>query len=279
MLSEADFSTDTEFLKLLARQEDVDLTVAALELARDAHPQLRFQPTLDWIAARGAELRPICNAAIDDTSVLTALADCLARRYGLTGSREAYSFADSSYLPRVIELQRGIPISLSVLYMAVANSAGVELHGIAAPGHFLTRYDGLEESWFLDPFSQGKSLSWDETLFRVQNSSGLTEGQVRKALEPASTRTITIRMLNNLKALYVQQGNWQQGWRVQRRLAALLPADYQERRDLGLISVKAGQIALAVNLLEQCASDGPAEDQELLTQQLGEAKRMLSRWN
>src|SRR5262245_8347144 len=115
-----DFAADTEFCKLLGRQEDnVELTRAALELARDAYPRLEFEPVLRWIADRAGELSgPVARAASDE-ALLGELAACLAGRHGIAGSREIFEHADGSFLNRVIEQKTGIPISLSVLYMAV----------------------------------------------------------------------------------------------------------------------------------------------------------------
>ena len=50
MSLDATFPCDSEFVKLLGRRSDVDLTLIALELTRDAYPHLEFRPTLDWIA-------------------------------------------------------------------------------------------------------------------------------------------------------------------------------------------------------------------------------------
>ena len=73
-----DFPADTEFLKLLGRQEDqVDLTIAALELARDAYPGLPFEPTLEWIEGRAAELRGPMTRAGSDEAILGELSECL----------------------------------------------------------------------------------------------------------------------------------------------------------------------------------------------------------
>src|SRR5690348_17153805 len=127
-----DFAADAEFRKLLGRRDDtVDLTAAALELARDGCPGLEFEPVFRWIEARAGELRgPVARAGSDE-ALLGELAACLAGRHGIVGSREIFEHADGSFLNRVIERKTGIPISLSVLYMAVAERTGVPLKGVA----------------------------------------------------------------------------------------------------------------------------------------------------
>ena len=279
MTTDFDYSKDTEFSKLMERRDDVELSVAALELARDAYPELDFHPTLSWISRRAAEIAPRILQAPSEEHALELLADCLSIQHGLIGTREAYSHADSSYLNRVIETGRGIPISLSVLYMAVANQAGLGLHGIAAPGHFMTRYEAVDGPLFVDAFSGGEVLNLDQMLLRMTLSTGFSEDRALGLLEPAAPRTIIIRMLNNLKAVYSQQENWNAAWYVQQRLSALQPSSYEERRDLGLLSVKANRPGPAVDLLETCLKSAAKGEVSALESHIAEARRKLSEWN
>lgn len=279
MLTDFDFARDAEFTKLMARRDDVQLTTVALELARDAYPQLDFAATEEWIAGRASEISSRILKAPNEEEALDLLAQCLAGKYGLKGTREAYQQADSSYLNRIIETRRGIPIGLSVLYMAVANQAGLPLHGVAAPGHFVTRYEAVDGPLFVDAFSAGEVLNLDQMLLRVTLSTGFSEERALCVLEPASPRTIIIRMLNNLKALYFEQEKWDAAWKVQHRLAALQPSSYEERRDLGLISVKANRPGPAVDILETCLKSASECEVTALESHIAEARRQLSQWN
>ena len=279
MLTDFDFANDAEFTKLLARRDNVELTTAALELARDAYPQLDFSTTQDWIARRAREIASDILHAPNEESALGLLANCLAAKHGLTGCRDAFGQADGSYLNRIIETGHGIPISLSVIYMAVANQAGLELQGVAAPGHFMTRYESVDGPLFIDAFAGGEILSLDQMLLRVTLTTGFSEEQALAVLEPASPRTIITRMLNNLKALYFQQENWNAALKVQQRLAALQPSSYEERRDLGLVSMKANRPGPAVDILETCLKSATKGDASAIQFQLAEARRQLSEWN
>lgn len=279
MLSDQDFSGDTEFRKLLTRRTDVNLALAALELARDASPKLDFAKPLAWIEQRGRELRGPVARAESEPGVLEAIAECLSGKYGLRGDADAYQRADGSYLNRVIETGRGIPISLSVLYMAVAREAGVELHGVAAPMHFLTRYESTEGPLFCDAFSGGQVLNQDECLEWLQSLTDLEAEAILPMLEPAAPREIIVRMLNNLKALHAKQRNWPAAWRVQCRLAALQPASYEQRRDLALLAVKSNRAGQAIDLLEVCLKNCGQDERPMLQRQLLEAQRQLAQWN
>lgn len=278
MQTEPDYAQDVEFKKLVVRQTDVDLTRVALEIARDAYPELDLAEPLDWIRQRADELRPGL-AARDDLETLLALSACLADEHGLAGSPEAYEDPDSSYLQKVIETGQGIPISLSAIYMAVAEQLDLPLCGVSAPMHFLARLETSQGPMFLDAYARGRVLTISECLDWLGSLTHMTETQLLPALEPVGPRAIIARMLNNLKVIHVKREDWPAAWKVQHRLSTLQPSSYHERRDLGIISLHAGRYSLAVDVLTACQGKCPAEEQEILEGHLNEAQRKLSEWN
>jgi regulator of sirC expression with transglutaminase-like and TPR domain len=276
---ERQYDCDCEFLKMLTRRCDVDLTTAALEIARDAYPNLDFQATFDWCDARADELGGAVARAKSEGEVLAEFGRCLAHEHGISGHKQAYEHADGSYLHRVIEAKRGIPISLSILYIAVAERLGIDLKGVSAPMHFVCRYESVNGPLFIDAFDHGRVMTYKECKRWLAGMTGLPRDELRTALRPVNARTIIIRMLNNLKALYLQQKNWLASWRVQHRLTALQPASYQERRDLALISLYAERPGPAVDLLKSCLRTCPDKEREMLQEHLEQARSNVSRWN
>lgn len=279
MTIDFEFHNDTEFRKLLVRDPDVDLTVLALELARDGQPNLDFGHTLDWISRRADEVRSHLTRVRNDRAMLRELARCLSGTHGLHGDKEAFQRAESSYINRVIETGVGIPISLSLVYVAVAQRAGVDLEGVAAPMHFLSRLETIEGPLFVDAFHQGEVLSYDECCTWLESLSGLDSDVIEDSLEPAKPREVVIRMLNNLKALQIKQEQWGQVWHVQRRLAALHPGIYDHRRDLALIGLKSNHPGPAIDLLEGCLKTCPPQERSTLQAHLLAAERLLADWN
>jgi regulator of sirC expression with transglutaminase-like and TPR domain len=274
-----DFSHDEQFTRLVQRHSDVCLTTLALELARDRSPQLEFQPTLDWIAARGEELRRRVMRTTSERETLEVAAEMLAEQHGIIGASESYDEPDGSFLNRVIELRRGIPISLSVLYLAVSKAAGVELSGVAAPLHFLTRIEALEGPLFLDAWVGRRILTEVEAIDWLEGISACPREIIARSLGPVDTRTIVQRMLTNLKVLYARNEDWLAAWPVQNRLYALSPTSYSERRDLALVALKADRPGLAVKILKSLQQVCPPEERQLLTVHLSDAEQQLHRWN
>jgi regulator of sirC expression with transglutaminase-like and TPR domain len=277
--TESTFAADEEFAKLLVRQDDVDLEVAALELARDRCPSLDFGDTLKWFDARAQELAGPMARADNEQDMLESLAGCLSGSHGLTGSAEAFRSVEGSFLSDVIASGRGIPISLSLIYMAVARRLKIRLEGVAAPVHFLCRLDAPAGPLFVDAFSSGRVMELDECLAWLNQLTGLTHEQLVPALSPAQPRQIIQRMLNNLKALYIDQENWKPALSVQQRLTLLEPASYAQRRDLALVTLKAGHPDRALGMLQSCAKSAPSDDLVALEKLIDQARSDLAAWN
>jgi regulator of sirC expression with transglutaminase-like and TPR domain len=279
MAAEPAYACDSEFLKLLTRRGSVDLALVALELARDAYPGLDFRSVLNWLDCCASQLSGAIARSRGESESLQLLAQCLAERHGIFGDDDCYERADASYLHRVIETGRGLPITLSVLYMAVAERVGIDLRGVSAPKHFLTRYESEGGPLFVDAFCRGRILSRSECSKWLSQSVGLKRSDLRAVLKPVGPRAIVIRMLNNLKVLHARQSNWAAAWMVQHRLTALQPASYQERRDLALISLHANRPGHAFDLLRSCLRNCPDDERATLEHHLQEASAQICRWN
>jgi len=274
-----DYSQDVEFSKLLQRRADVDLTMLNLELARDCDPEMEFHATLSWIEQRARELTHPVVSARCEREMLEQFSNCLAGTHKIYGDVASYESHESSYLNRLIHRKRGIPISLSLLYMAVAERVGVELHGISTPLHFVLCYQESETPYYIAPFSKGKVMCKQECLEFLEERTQFSPEEMEPFLKPSRPRDIAVRMLNNLKALHFQQSNWKEAWHVQNRLYALEPASYEERRDLGIIAVHAGHPGKAWGLIMSCLEEASPQERQMLRSYLEMAEKELSQYN
>lgn len=250
-----------------------------LEIARDAHPELDFAVTLDWFEQRRLELAAHFRGMHSEQEQLETLARSISIDHGVSGAESAYRSADGSFLNRVIETGHGIPISLSLLYMEVADRLGMTLSGVSSPMHFLAMTETAAGPVYIDGYSGGRLLTEDEATDWLCELTRMERDQVERSLEPADNRTIAIRMLNNLRTLYAGNADWPAAWKVQNRLVALNPGSYPLRRDLALIAVRAQHSAVAVRLLKSLLNSCPEDERELLQDQLTMAQNDIPRWN
>ena len=151
--------------------------------------------------------------------------------------------------------RRGIPISLAVLWMELAQGLGLHARGIAFPGHFMVKVLLPKGQVVMDTIS-GKSLSREELAERLEpykRRNGLVDDYdvpLGLYLQAATPRDIIARMLRNLKEVHRTQQDWQRLIAVLDRLIVLLPEAWGERRDRGLAHAERGNTAEAVADLE-----------------------------
>jgi regulator of sirC expression with transglutaminase-like and TPR domain len=171
------------------------------------------------------------------------------------GNVNDYYDPDNSYLNAVLRTRRGIPISLAVLWMELAQGLGLHVRGVAFPGHFMVKVNLPKGQVVIDPFT-GQSLSREELAERLEPykpRSGLVDDfdvPLGLYLQAATPRDIISRMLRNLKEIHRTQEDWPRLIAVQNRLIVLLPQAWAEYRDRGLALAEEGDTARAVADLE-----------------------------
>jgi regulator of sirC expression with transglutaminase-like and TPR domain len=152
------------------------------------------------LAAWGSELARRLRRATGDRHRVTIMADFLAGELVFTGNTEDYYNDRNSLLPCVLDSRKGIPISLTLVYMLVGHHAGAPVEGINLPGHFLARHGDV----LFDPFHHGRILTRRdcEEILRRQNQQ-LEDWH----LAAASPRQMLARILANLLYVYHRKGD------------------------------------------------------------------------
>jgi regulator of sirC expression with transglutaminase-like and TPR domain len=274
------FAGSPEFERLLRRDVRPDLTRIALEIARDAYPDLEPDPYLEWIEALAARVRDRAPAAAKARQVLGQINWVLFVEEGFQGNTEDYYDPKNSYLNQVIERKTGIPISLSVLYRAVAHRLGLEMEGVNLPAHFMLRVDRGDETIFVDPFHAGALLDRQGCERRVAELIGRPVVLSDLEIAPCGLDLVVTRMLRNLKAIYLRGHDFSTALPVQRRLAALNPDDPLEQRDLGMLCLQLDRPAEAIAPLQSLLDARPEpEDADAIHALLRAARREVASWN
>ena len=128
------------------------------------------------------------------------------------GNADDYYDPDNSFLHRVLKTRQGIPISLAVIFIELANSVGLQANGVSFPGHFMIRVDLHDGTAVIDPFT-GRSLSEEDLSQRLEpfrDSLPVKDEEPIPAeafLQTASAQDILMRMLRNLQNIYQQRGD------------------------------------------------------------------------
>ena len=274
------FSDSPEFHKLLAGDDRPSLVRIALEIARDAYPELILDHYLGKIDQLAERVGTRCGPAAKPRKVLGQINWALFVEEGYEGNRDNYFDPRNSYLNEVIDRKKGIPITLSVLYSSLAERLGLRLEGANFPAHFMLQLHDQGKPIFIDAFHAGEFLDrrgCDQRLTSLtRHPVTLSDSQ----LAPCPPRVIVARMLRNLKAIYLGTSDYLSALPVQRRLAAVAGDDPAEQRDLGMICLHSDRPGEAIDPLQKYLdAQADADDAENVANLLSAARRLVAMWN
>jgi regulator of sirC expression with transglutaminase-like and TPR domain len=149
------------------------------------------------------------------------------RDEGFHGNTDNYYSDRNSYLPDVLERRTGLPIALSVLYIALGRRVFLDVEGVGMPGHFIVRVRVMtkegEQFVLIDPFDGARPLSIEDCKSRVESAGQPFVPEEHLKATPA--RDILARMCNNLLALFDHQKKTLDAERVATVLVHLQPRD------------------------------------------------------
>ena len=210
---------DTQFLDFcLHHGEELDLEKAVFLLAQTQYPEINptaYRALLDDYAG---ELREWLALSNPQERLLTRINEYIFTQLSFTGNMENYYDPENSFLNRVLDRRTGNPISLSLVYLLLAQRLGLPVCGIGLPGHSLCRYLSAVEEVYVDAFNLGKLLTRSECMDHLARCHH--EGR-EEYLKPMSTRRMLARMCGNLEQIYLELKQTDDAARVQRYLFAL----------------------------------------------------------
>src|SRR5262245_7258843 len=244
-------------LQLLADnpQAPLDIAELALQLARDEYPNLDVEAYLAELNAMAQEGARYMRGPL--SARVHGLCRYLFHDLGFHGNKKDYYDPLNSYFNQVLERRTGIPITRSAVTMAVAGRCGLRVGGVGLPGHFIVKAVEGGEEVLLDPFHGGRVLTPTDCENLVLQVTGHEMQVTRERLQALPLGLMVMRMLNNLKAIYLKRSDMPRAVQVLERLRQLAPADAEVQRDLGVCLLHAGQPGKAIDLLAAYVAAGP----------------------
>lgn len=190
--------------QILAGQAEPDLEKGCLLLARFAYPGIDtavYSAWLDRVAARVQEDLP---QGSDAATTFQKLNSHLFQAMGFSGNETHYYDPDNSYLNRIIETRRGIPVSLSALYLLLADRLRLPVYGVATPGHFLVGFRPGPHACFLDAYHRGRLMDLTQVRRMLLRSGYEFRPEFVARCSPSGILT---RMIRNLISIYDKSGS------------------------------------------------------------------------
>jgi regulator of sirC expression with transglutaminase-like and TPR domain len=273
----------------------IDLGRAALLIASEEYPDLDIAHYLAQLDVLAMQVRAALGIADvsedadltralqerDPYSIIKAINEVLFVQERFRGSSKAdYYNPRNSFLNDVLERRIGIPITLSLVYMEVGRRLGVQIDGIGLPFHFIVGYRLPEGRIYIDAYEQGRILTEEDCRLRMNR---IFKGKAhfnRRWLQPVSHRQLLVRMLDNLKYIYMSRGDDKRALSVCDRLVLLAPNSAIERRDRGRLYIHLKMYGRALRDLKmylELASEG--EDVEEVQKQVNALRQFIAMMN
>ena len=194
-LRDLNFSDPVAEFRGFIRSLNYELETGALLLSRTVNPNVdvgQMCLQLDALAARCRELIVEPTSARDKCRMLNRV---LFHEHGFHGNTEHYADPLNSFVDQVLLRRKGLPITLSIVYLLVAERVGLSLEPIGLPGHFLIGCYAEDLPFYIDPFNGGRLLTANEafTMLRKHSLSPTIAD-----LAPTPVREVLCRCCRNL---------------------------------------------------------------------------------
>lgn len=266
--------TPLDYFRTLVQDEDSRcLLEAAASIAQDAYPDLDLHLVLDEVDLLAAKLQRRISADSPDLQKLLGLNHFFYRELNFAGNVNDYYDPQNSYIHAVLRTRRGIPISLAVLWLELAERIGLPAAGVSFPGHFMLKISLDAGQVVIDPMT-GQSLTREDLLDRLGGAHMQLLGAQEEVpmglfLQAASDHEVLERMLRNLREIYASNKRHERELAVINRLLVLLPESWSDYRERAQVLLHLGQIDAALGDLQtylhasQDASDADAVRQQV----------------
>lgn len=244
-----------DYLRALGPRDDaeIDLAETALQLALLSQPHAQLAPCRALMAAI-VDRVAASAAGLGATSLggrVEALRGVIAGEYGFTGDRASYDDLQNASLIRVLDRRKGLPITLSIVYLHTARALGWGAHGLAFPGHFLIAVDGVGGRMVLDPFEDGALRQTPDLRALVKQMQGPAAELEPEHYASAGNRAILTRLQNNIRARLVRLGQFADALLSAEAVTWFSPHDAGAWRDMGMLHAEMGNLRAAVMTLEE----------------------------
>ncbi|WP_404784722.1 SirB1 family protein [Altericista sp. CCNU0014] len=263
------FSQTRQYLRQLDRDAPFCLAEAALYIALEEYPDLEIQPYLQRLDAMAEEVARQLPPDPYPLKILQTIDRYLFETLGFYGNERDYYDPRNSFLNEVLDRRTGIPITLSLVYLEIARRIGFPMTGINFPGHFLIRPDREDMELWVDPFHQGEILFPEDCKKRLETIYQQPVELRPEFFEPISPQQFLVRMLNNLKHIYLNRGDLHKCLAASEQILLVDPDAAMERRDRGVLYYQLGRWVEARQDLEDYLGKIPqAQDRPLIFQLL-----------
>ncbi len=253
---------------LTNQRQDVNLDVAALEVATIEYPEITPDPFVEILDSYAVELSERLSPHTDGEEFIEVASAYMFDELGFCGNQEDYYNPRNSCLNEVVTARIGNPISLAVVYIEIARRLARPVQGIALPGHFFVKYDDGDYKAYVDVFHGGRIVD-ERECFDLASSIVSTPVNDPTYLAPVENHHIVVRMLNNLRSIYLRNRDYVKAFEVLTLLLKATPLSGDCFLQRGVVNIELRKFEQAKDdlqhylILEPLALDRRAVEQQI----------------
>lgn len=206
----------------LVDEAEIELDRAALEVAVLDHPGANLAPYLALLDQMADRLTARTSTARTTGEQAEALADVIGVEYGFEGDSRTYDDPANADMIRVIDRRKGLPVSLSILYVAMARRVGWVAHALNTPGHVLVGV-GQPRSLLIDPFNRGGFVGREQLAGLFNTDPERVDAMAAEHVVPMGNRSVLVRLLMNQATRAEQRGLLPRALTVMQRITTVSP--------------------------------------------------------
>lgn len=229
----------------LLEDDAIILDASALELAALDHPDVPLEPYHQIIETVVDRLEHEGCVAVSAGQRASALAQVIGDEFGFTGDRDSYDDADNADLIRVIDRRRGLPISLSIVYVAAARRLGWSADALNTPGHVLVRIGSATQPVLIDPFNCGAVVGAAQLAALLAQMLGPAASPSAEHLSPMSNRAVLVRLLMNQTTRAEANGLRERALTLYTRITHVAPSTAHAWWDKARLELAGGEVGHA----------------------------------
>lgn len=238
-------------------------------------PDLSLTQYIQKLNSMGEGLRNSISDVKNPTYLVSMLNEYMFDKLGFEGNRDDYYNPRNNFLNVVVDTKKGIPITLSIIYIQLGNYIDLDLRPVGFPGHFLVKYS---EEMILDPFNRGALLGVEDLEEILEDIYGGGTQFSPEYLNEIGPEDILVRIARNLKNSYMQSFNYKNAMHCINMVLGLAPDNPEEIRDMGIVQSRMLQNDLAMRSLERYLELAPeADDADYVLELIRSIKEKSSR--
>src|SRR5260370_13908586 len=238
----------------------LDLGEASIVIALEEDPGIAIDRYLEQVNAWADSVRERLEGSRHVERVVDSINKLLFEEEGFHGEDEDYYDPRSALINATLDTHAGLPITLSILLIALSRRVGVDVSGVSLPGRFLVKFSGEFGQLVIDPFDGGRVLTTIELQKLLDDVYG---GGVRLRehhLRSFTSKEILARELAQLKSAYLAQHDLARAAASMDRLLILDQNDPYELRDRATIAVQMHSYRQAIEWFERYIALRPQAD-------------------